>query len=157
MPKAKDKEDITAISIDIIKRLTGVSILRDDVRNCHRMGSKVLLEFLRAGTCSPIHLILDKSHRQEMSNAGMWINIHMTPLDSRLFYLARRMKKKDAKIFYFVGTTMGALTRVVVDGVSHTVKSEAELQTFTEQPISTFQEKKSLPLMDDSGVSMDTE
>ena len=81
----------------------------------------------------------------------------MTPLDSRLFYLARRMKKKDGKIFYFVGTTMGALTRVVVDGVSHTIESEVELQTFTEQPISTFEEKKSLPLMNDSGVSMDTE
>ena len=155
VPEKQDDEDITDLSIELVQKLTKVRIKRDDVNNCHRMGKKVLLEFAKAGTCSQIHLVLDKSHRKAMQKAGTWINIHMTTLDSRIFFLARQMKRKG--IFEHVGSTLGAVTRVVVRGQGHTIRSEADLLKFTELPLSTFEKKGAEPRMNDSGIAMETE
>ena len=157
VPEPVEDEDITDLTLKLILNLTGVKIMRGDVRNCHRMGKKILLEFSKAGTCSQIHLVLNKAHRKAMKAAGTWINIHMTPTDSRLFYLARQMKKKK-QIFEFVGSTLGAVTRVVVKGgKGHTITSEADLLKFTTEPLSTFEKKNDVPEMNDSGVSMETD
>ena len=100
-------------------------------------------------------LILDKAHRDEMRKTGTWINIHMTPVDSRIFYLARQMKKEG--VFDYVVSTLGALTRVVVHGEGHTITSEAELSKFANKPLSSYEKRDVVPLMDDSGVSMETD
>ena len=104
VPEQEEDEDITDLTIKLILNLIGVKIMHG--RNCHRMGKKFLLEFSKAGTCSQIHLVLSKAHRKAMKTAGTWINIHMTSFDSRLFYLARQMKKKE--IFEYVGSILGA-------------------------------------------------
>ena len=41
-------EDITDMAIELVQKVTKVNIKRDDVKNCHRMGRKVLLEFGKA-------------------------------------------------------------------------------------------------------------
>ena len=81
----------------------------------------------------------------------------MTPFDSQLFYLARQMKKNKGIIEY-VGSTLGAVTRVVVKGGrDHTITSEEDLLKFTQEPLSTFEKKNDVPKMNDSGVSMETD
>ena len=95
VPKQEEDEDITDLTIKLILNLTGVKMMRENVRNCHKMGKKVLLEFSKAGTCSQIHLVLSKAHRKAVKTAGTWINIHMTPFDSRLFYLPREADEEE--------------------------------------------------------------
>jgi len=125
------------------------------VNNCHRMGSKLILEFAKAGTCSPLQTVIFKSKRLKMKEAGTWINIHMTPHDSHIFFVARQMRKE--KIFGFVASSLGARTKVRVKDSQeeHIINTVEELQKFTSKPISYYEEKRNVPL-DDSGV-MDTE
>ena len=99
--------------------------------------------------------LIFQSKRLKMREAGMWINIHITPHDSHIYSVARQMKKEN--IFVFVESSLGARTKVRVkkDQEDHIINTVAELQKFTTKPISYFEEKRGVPL-DDSGV-MDTE
>ena len=54
-------------------------------------------------------------------------------------------------------STLRALTRVVVHGEGHTITSEAELSKFANKPLSSYEKRYVVPLMDDSGVSMETD
>ena len=76
-----------------------------------------------------------------MREAGTWINIHMTPHDSHIFFVARQMKNEG--IFVFVGSSLGDRTKVRVkkDQEDHIIDTVAELQKFTTKPISYFEEK----------------
>ena len=155
VPAFQDGEDIIAITLSIIQKLSGVTIRKAQVNNCHRMGKKLILEFAKAGTCSPLQKVIFQSKRLKMREAGTWINIHMTPHDSHIFFVARQMKNEG--IFVFVGSSLGAPTKVRVKDSQedHIINTVAELQKFTTKPISYFEEKRGVPL-DDSGV-MDTE
>ena len=156
MPDFKNGEDIIAITLNIIQKLSGVTIIKDEVNNCHRMGKKLILEFSKAGTCSPLQSIIFKSKRLKMKEAGTWINIHMTPHDSHIFFVARQMRNE--RIFTFVGSSLGARTKVRVKDSQedHIINTVAELQQFTTKPIAYFEEKRGVVPLDDSGV-MDTE
>ena len=56
----KDK-DIKDIALNLIHNLSGVVVHENQVKDCHRMGAKILLSFMHVGTCSPIgRILLDK-------------------------------------------------------------------------------------------------
>ena len=48
IPPPAEGEDIGAISMAFLDRLTGVKLSKDTIRSAHRMGSKILVEFLFA-------------------------------------------------------------------------------------------------------------
>ena len=149
VPEVQDDEDIKAIAIKIILDLTGVVVRDHMVKDCHRMGDKILVSFVYAGTCSPIVKIL-ASHRTNQHHHKTWINIHQSPLDRKLSFLARQMKR--AGILDFAGTTLAALTRVGKGGQKFTIYSEEDLQKLSDKPLSSFLKSKD---PNDSGISME--
>ena len=150
VPHFNPDEDIKAITLKLILDLTGVVVAESQVKDCHRMGEKILLSFVQAGTCSPISKILC-SNRRNQHRLATWINIHQSPHDAKLSFIARRMKK--AKILDFVGSSLGALTRVGKDGRKYIINTEEDLQKLTDRPISSF--LKGAVSHNDSGVSME--
>ena len=149
VPKVKADEDIKAIAINIIVDLTGVVVRDHMVKDCHRMSDKILVSFVYAGTCSSIVKIL-ASHRSNQHRHRTWINIHQSPLDRKLSFLARQMKREG--ILDFAGTTLAALTRVGKGGQKFTIYSEEDLQKLSDKPLSSFLKSKD---PNDSGISME--
>ena len=119
VPAFDKYEDIKAIALNLIHKLSGVEVIDSQVKDCHRLGKKILVSFVYAGACSPINeIVYDK---KAMHKAATWINIHQCPHDRYIAFVARRMKK--AGILSFVGTTFGSLTRVGQNGQKYTINS----------------------------------
>ena len=60
---------------------------------------------------------------------------------------------KKAEILDFVGSSMGALTKVGKNGRKYIINSEEDLQKLTDRPISSF--LKGAVSHNDSGVNME--
>ena len=152
VPTVKENEDIKAIALKLIHDLSGVTVHDSQVKDCHRMGPKILLSFVHAGTCSPIsRIMLDKS---AMHRTGTWINVHQSPFDRTLAFIARKMKRKG--ILEFVGTTLGALVRVGKNGQKFTIKTMEDLQKLSSEPLSSFLNGPAGAALDDSAVFMES-
>ena len=149
VPDYTRDENTKAIALTLILNLSGVDVKDSHVKDCHRMGRKILVRFVHSGTCSPISRILFA--KRTMHKKGTWINIHQCPTDRNLSYLARQMKK--AGILEFVGTTTSGLARVGKDGQKFTIKTEDDLQQMTSQPLSSF--LKGAADLNDSALSME--
>ena len=149
VPAFDKYEDIKAIALNLIHKLSGVEVIDSQVKDCHRLGKKILVSFVYAGACSPINeIVYDK---KAMHKAATWINIHQCPHDRYIAFVARRMKK--AGILSFVGTTFGSLTRVGQNGQKYTINSLEDLQQLTSQPLSRFQ--KGGAELNDSAINME--
>ena len=153
VPAFKSGEDIKAIALRLVLNLSGVAVDERQVKDCHRMGRKILLSFVYAGTCSPISRII-YSNKREMHRSRTYIHVHQCPHDANLSYLARRMKK--AGMLDYVGSTLGGLTRVSKDGLKYTIKTLEELQQLSTQPLSCFQNGAANADLDDSAVVMES-
>ena len=151
VPAVKADEDILQVALDIVRKVTNVKLCPDEIRNVHRMGPKILLEFLHAGTLSPIVKILDRKHHQAMVKEKTWLNVHMHPHDARLFYLARQLKR--ANLVDSASSTMNAVTRVTIRGVRHLIHTEKDLQKLISVPLSSFEKKRDAPF-NDSAISL---
>ena len=150
VPASKRDENTKAIALRIIHSLSGVTVADREVKDCHRMGKKILLSFIHAGTCSPISRIV--SNKRAMHRSGTYINVRQCPHDRKISFTARQMKK--AGILDFVGTSLGSLTRVGKDGQKYTIHSLEDLQRLTDQPLSNFM--NGVADLDDSAVVMES-
>ena len=149
VPTVKADGDIKSIALKIILHLTGVGESDSMVKDCHHIGDKILISFVHAGTCSPIVKIL-ATNSSNQHRRKTWINIHQSPLDRKLSFLARQMKR--AGILDFAGTTVAALTRVGKGGQKFTIYSEEDLQKLSDRPLSSFLKSRD---PNDSGISME--
>ena len=153
VPPPAEGEDIIAISIAIVDKLTNVKLSRDTIRNAHRMGSKVLVEFLFAGTQSKIGDILHLKHRKKMTLNGTWINIHQNKSDRILAAVIRRMKKKRFVEYYSVN--LQGVNEIVVSGTKHKIYSLDDLQKFCRHPVTFFLEADKMDCTTDSAVMLE--
>ena len=134
MPGLKHGQDEADLGIQLIKKFTGVGLRRDQIKNAHFMGERSLLvEFIVAGTMSPIGSILDPIHRQKMKLARTWINIHMRKEDKHLFYQARDLRRAGVVSKAF--SNLQALTVVVKEGQKIPIRRVEDLQQLTDIPL----------------------
>ena len=78
VPDIKDGKEIIAIALSIIKKLSGVIILKDEVNNeqLPQDGEKYDPGVCQSRTCSPLQTVIFQSKRLKMKEVGTWINIH---------------------------------------------------------------------------------
>lgn len=134
IPDVDPGKDETDLAIRLVKRITKVELKRTRIRNCHFMGDNcLLLEFITAGTMSPIGAILNPIHRQKMRAENVWLNIHMTKDDRHVLYQARAMRR--AGIVSKAFPNLQAITVVVQDGRKYLARRSEDLQALTSTPL----------------------
>ena len=153
VPPRAEAEDITAIAMDMVETLTGVKLSRDSIRNCHRMGAKILLESLFAGNESKFGAILNPKHRRKMAQRGTWINIHQNKNDREIGFVARKMKKAGLIEFFHVNSQ--GVNEVTVAGVKHKIYTMNHLQNFCPYSVKKFLESNGMDCTNDSAVGME--
>jgi hypothetical protein len=142
VPKPLSHEDPFKVAKDLVFKVTGLNLEKNEIKTCHRAGpsgANMLVDFLFTGPGSTLLQVINPQHKAESYKQKIWLNLHQPQCDRKLFFTARSMVKAGEIDKAFVNEHS---TTVVVKNKRKTlILKRDDFRKVTSKDISEFEGK----------------